>query len=98
MSSGQDPTQYLNRAYFQPAAAGTFGNLGRNVLIGPGSINVDVALTRREQWQLTPRGEAFNFINHTNFAAPTAVLTSSQFRVITGGSIAEGNGNITFAS
>ena len=72
--STSNPTLYLNRAAFQNQAAGTFGNLGRNVLIGPGAINFDVALTRtfriRERWQLTPRAEAFNVINHTNFAAP----------------------------
>jgi len=97
-----DRTQYLNRAAFQNAAAGQFGNLGRNVLIGPGSINFDVAVSRTfrisERWQLTPRAEAFNIINHANLAAPTGVLTSNQFGRITGGSIAGGNGNITFAN
>jgi len=72
------------------------------VLIGPGSINFDVAVSRTfrisERWQLTPRAEAFNIINHANLAAPTGVLTSNQFGRITGGSIAGGNGNITFAN
>jgi hypothetical protein len=85
-ASTGNPINYLNRAAFQNQAAGTFGNLGRSVLIAPGAINVDVALTRtfriRERWQLTPRAEAFNVINHTNFAAPNTTLTNSTFGVI----------------
>jgi hypothetical protein len=81
-----NPQVYLNSACFQVQAAGTFGNLGRNVLIGPGAINVDVALTRtfrfRERWQLTPRAEVFNVINHANFANTGTILGSPQFGVI----------------
>ena len=86
-ASSSGPTVYLNRAAFQNQAAGTFGNLGRNVLIAPGAINFDVALSRTfrisERWQLTPRAEAFNVINHTNFAAPNTTLSNSPFGVIT---------------
>ena len=85
--NSSNPTLFLNRAAFQAQAVGTFGNLGRDVLFAPGAIQLDVALSRvfqiRERWQLTPRFEAFNVINHPNFGAPNTTLSSSQFGVIT---------------
>ncbi len=63
--------QWLNPQAFQPNALGTFGNLGRNALRGPGAVNVDVALSRilkfTERFSLQVRAEAFNVLNHTNF-------------------------------
>lgn len=71
-------------------------------MIGPGAIDVNMALTRtfrfRERWQITPRAEAFNVINHTNFAAPTAVLSSPQFGVITGAAVSAFGSNATAGS
>ncbi len=82
-----NPVDYLNRACFQVQPLGTYGDLGRNALFGPGAIRFDLALTRtftfRERWQLTPRFEAFNVINHPNFGAPVLTLNSSTFGVIT---------------
>ena len=40
----QDPSQWFNPAAFQTAAPGTFGNAGRNILEGPGQIEVDLSL------------------------------------------------------
>jgi hypothetical protein len=85
--SASDPTRYLNRAAFQNPAPGTFGNLGRDVLVPPGAINFDLSLSRRfhvkERWQLEARAEGLNVINHPNFAAPGTSLSSSTFGVIT---------------
>jgi hypothetical protein len=76
--------------------------LGRNVLFGPGAIDFDMALTRTfrfgDRWQVTPRAEAFNVINHTNFAPPTAVLSNSQFGVITGAAVSAFGSNATAGS
>jgi hypothetical protein len=84
--STSDPRYFLNRGAFQNQAPGTFGNLGRDVLIAPGAVNFDFALSRtfryRERWRLEARGEAFNAINHTNFNAPTTNLSNSKFGVI----------------
>src|SRR5262249_27313028 len=63
--------QWLNPAAFQPNALGGFGNLGRNALRGPGSVNLYVAVSRifkfGERLALQVRGEAFNVLNHANF-------------------------------
>ena len=86
-STSSNPTVYLNPAAFQTQAVGTFGNLGRNALYAPGTIQLDLALSRAfhigERWQLTPRFEAFNAINHPNFGAPNTTLSNSQFGIIT---------------
>ena len=50
------------------------GNAGRNELIGPGLVNLDFSLfkniTLTEAIHLQFRVEAFNVLNHPNFAAP----------------------------
>jgi hypothetical protein len=54
--------------------------------VGPGSINIDMALSRtfriRERWQVMPRAEAFNIINHVNYLSPGLSLNSSNFGVL----------------
>ena len=55
--------------------------------MGPGVIEFDLMVNRtfrlRERWQLTPRFEAFNIINHTNFSPPNTVLNTPTFGLIT---------------
>jgi len=55
---------------------GTFGNVGRNSMVGPGALSVDATISRRfsltERWKLEARVEAFNVINHANFGLITA--------------------------
>jgi hypothetical protein len=90
-----DPHYWLNPAAFQCAGSnaactvfsGQFGNVGRNALYGPGQINFDMALTRRfavsERWKLDLRADFFNIMNHANWNAPTANITSGTFGEIT---------------
>ncbi|MGO4885597.1 MAG: hypothetical protein ACLP59_32965 [Bryobacteraceae bacterium] len=63
--------QWINPASFVPNPTGTFGDVGRNALRGPATVNVDVALSRifgiTERFRLEARAEAFNVINHVNF-------------------------------
>src|SRR5881296_1842359 len=65
--------------YFDPNAfslppAGTFGNVARGALRGPGFFNVNTSLFKRiplrERLNLQFRAEAFNVLNHANFSHP----------------------------
>ncbi len=86
-SWGPGVPQYLNAAAFVQNATGTFGNVGRNDVFAPGTFEFDAAISRifpiRERWRLEARAEAFNVINHTNFGAPNANLSSTTFGEIT---------------
>ena len=82
-NNGSTPcVQFLNPAAFQPNASGTFGNLGHNALRGPATINFDAALSRifrlTERFKVQARLDAFNVLNHTNFAgaiSPAGTVT-----------------------
>jgi hypothetical protein len=79
--------KWLNPAAFQSNAVGTFGNLGRDTIRGPGVFNFDFGLSRvfkiRESKNIEARLEIFNILNHTNLGAPNLTQTSSTFGVIT---------------
>ena len=78
---------WVNPACFTTPASGTFGNLGRNALIGPGLVNLDFALDRNFQlleWlRLQFRGEIFNIFNHPNFNLPATGFDSPTFGTLT---------------
>jgi hypothetical protein len=77
------PDRYFDTSAFALPAAGFFGNLGRNTLIGPGLVMVDMSVNKRfrvtERLSLQFRTEVFNSLNHPNFAIPSArtVFTSA---------------------
>ncbi|GGG82142.1 TonB-dependent receptor [Edaphobacter dinghuensis] len=75
------PTQFFNAAAFSAPAYGTFGNLGRDTLVGPGLANLDLSLHKSTQLgehvHAQFRAEFFNILNHTNFATPNEVVFSS---------------------
>jgi hypothetical protein len=80
--------QYLNPNAFAQNAVGAFGNAGHNSLRGPSYVDMDMAVSRNvkltEHFNLQPRAEAFNLLNHPNFNVPNAVVTSSSFgRILT---------------
>lgn len=72
------PNKYYDVTAFSLPAPGTYGNLGRNTLIGPGLANLDLSLEKvfklRESASVQFRAELFNVLNHSNFALP-AVTT-----------------------
>jgi hypothetical protein len=69
-------TQWANPAGFSLPAPGTFGNLQRDFLAGPGIFDFDYALMKetpiKERARLQFRAEFFNILNHPNFALPLA--------------------------
>ncbi len=74
---------WLNPAAFSLPAAGTFGNLGRNVFYGPGYAQEDLMLGKvtriREKATVQFRAEVFNIFNHPNFDVPSATFNTSTF-------------------
>ena len=71
-------TGYLNLNAFSQPAFGSFGDLGRNSIYGPGYKNLDFSFTKNthvtERLALQLRAEFFNILNHPNFAQPTHTL------------------------
>ena len=77
LSGASTNAQYLNPASsgaFTQNASGTFGNSGRFAYRGPKFLQADAALTRsfplHDAFALNLRFEAFNLLNHPDFAAP----------------------------
>ncbi|MFI5096478.1 MAG: carboxypeptidase regulatory-like domain-containing protein [Candidatus Acidiferrales bacterium] len=74
--SNPNANQWFNPAAFADPAPGTFGNIQRNSLIGPGFSNVDISIAKefrlpwREGMKLEIRADASNAFNHTNFMNP----------------------------
>ena len=68
----------LNPAAFATPAPGTFGNVPRNFLRGPGFRQFDLVLNKRikfsETTNLEFRTEIVNIFNHTNFDIPGSRL------------------------
>jgi len=79
--------EWFNTSAFALPALGTYGNLGRDVLTGPGQWNLNVALVRKfaihERQTLEFRAEGFNVLNHTELLNPNGTENSSLFGKIT---------------
>jgi hypothetical protein len=85
------PDQYFDPNAFSLPAAGTYGNLGRNTLTGPGLALVDLSLVKHivigHERRLEVRAEGFNILNRANFARPNAVIFDAAGRVGSAGRI-----------
>jgi hypothetical protein len=82
--SGQSTAaHYFNPAAFSIPAAFTFGNIGRNTVIGPGLVNLDLTMGKsvrlNERMSLQLRGEFFNALNHPNYSVIGRIINSSTF-------------------
>jgi hypothetical protein len=68
------PDHQFNPDAFAIPPAGTYGNLGRNALRGPGFAQVDFSVFKNtrltENTTLQLRAEIFNIFNHPNFSDP----------------------------
>jgi len=76
------PAQWFNIGAFTLEPLGTWGNVGRNTLIGPGLITWDFSTLKdfnfTESKYLQFRFEAFNFPNHPNWSDPNTSLNSNR--------------------
>jgi hypothetical protein len=90
-----NPLHWFDTSAFELPPAGMYGNLGRNVLEGPGLVSLDLSvhkvIWRTERQNIGFRAEAFNVTNHPNFKIPSslALFTSSLNRVGFAGRITE---------
>jgi len=91
-NSGPKTTaEWFNTACFATPAAFTYGNAGRDIVIGPGLDDFDVTFQNefpvRENLKLQFRLDIFDFFNHPNFNAPVGAgrtfSASSSFGSIT---------------
>jgi hypothetical protein len=83
--ANQSVQQWFNPACFAASTYGTVGNMGRNVLVGPGYVSTDFGVLKStrigERVSLQFRAELFNIFNHPNFSFPntTAFNAGSVF-------------------
>jgi hypothetical protein len=81
--------KWFDTAAFAIPSPQAWGNAGRNILRGPGAINLDlgiarsIALAADGKRRLQLRGEFFNALNHANFGLPQASIDSPAFGAIT---------------
>ena len=80
-----DPTidRFFNTAAFTVPDSGTFGTAGRNMIVGPGSRQLDAQVSRDIRLGgtrvLTVNVDASNLLNQVNYAAIDTVVNSPTF-------------------
>lgn len=77
--------RWFNTGAYVMQAAGTWGNVGRNTVTGPGITNVDGSIIRNFRIRsntLQLRLEAFNALNHPIWDDPNTVLTNPNYGAI----------------
>jgi hypothetical protein len=85
-SSQRTPNMWFNTAALALPVPFTFGNLGRNVVVGPGLENFDFGAYKyfliTERHRLQFRADFFNLLNHVNLGQPGATFGNSTFAKI----------------
>jgi hypothetical protein len=75
------PNQYFNPNAFLAPTTGTYGNVGRDTLVGPGLAELDFSVLKSaalgERAHLQFRAEFFNILNRANLGTPNEVVFSS---------------------
>jgi hypothetical protein len=76
------PGQWYNPQAFILPVSGTWGNVGRDSLRGPGLATLDMSLFKNtsltERYRLQFRAEVFNITNHVNFNSPNPSVFSGS--------------------
>jgi trimeric autotransporter adhesin len=74
---------HLNASAFTAPAAGTWGNAGRNSILGPNTFSLDGAMQRtfrpNKHFYLDARIDASNLLNHPVFTSWNTVVQNTQF-------------------
>ncbi len=87
-----NPLDYVKTQCFAfPGPSTRFGDAGRNILIGPGILNLDSSLFRNigdlERLHAQFRAEFFNVLNHSNFASPVVPTNNTSLFAANGSPI-----------
>ncbi len=88
-SHAAEAQEWFNPAMFAAPTPGTYGDAGRNAMIGPGEAVTNVGLFKtfqlpgREGLRLQFRSEFFNLLNNVDFLNPNATLGASMGRITT---------------
>ena len=85
------PAEWFDTSCFTVPAAFTYGDAGRDIVIGPGLDDFDASIQKqfpvRENMNLQFRLDVFDFFNHPNFNAPVGAgrtySTATSFGSIT---------------
>lgn len=77
------PQRWFDTSVFSLPAVYTFGNGGRNTVIGPPLFEFDLSLQKevplREAYKLQLRAEVYNLLNHPNFNIPNRTAFTANF-------------------
>ena len=88
-ATGQRGIQWFNPAAFAAPARFTYGNSARTIMLGPGRVNFDTAVTKnfriRERYRVQFRWEAFNAFNTPAFGLPGSGFGGGGFGIATAG-------------
>jgi len=83
----RSPTHWFDTTAFAVAACICFGNSGRDILRGPGFMDLDVGIIRdfnfAERFRVQFRAESFNLMNHPNFGIPNSAIGNPGVGTIT---------------
>lgn len=78
---------WFDTSRFAPPPSATYGNVGRNILTGPGLVNLDFSVFRKfiltERFKLEFRFESLNFTNTPHFNNPGATYGNPGFGQVT---------------
>ncbi len=88
LPSGQRTiSDWFNLAAFTVPNCICYGNSGRSILRGPGTVDLDFSVVRnfmiRERFRLQFRAESFNLANHPNFGLPAYTIGAAGAGTIT---------------
>jgi len=85
------PTVSIDNSSGGNTIYGTYGNVSRDSLVGPGIKELDFSVAKQahitEGLKMEFRAEFFNILNHTNFLTPNEVVYTSAPTITTNGDV-----------
>lgn len=79
---GEDHTEWFDVTAFVPPELGTYGDVSRNTVRGPGFSSVDFSVVKlfpiREEMRFQFRAEFFNLFNRPNWGRPNSLLFNTS--------------------